>query len=143
MKNSRNKEIQIKHNRVVQLLESNDLEGLLLGKHSSFKWFACGGMNDVIKNEDTSLLYLFITPTSRYLIATRSDADRVMEEELKGLDFELILYDWYNQSYNDVLKKLGIKKAGADIIGEDLKFLNSNVRRIAAFARCSKRDLAL
>jgi Xaa-Pro dipeptidase len=127
MKDSKNKEIHIKHNRIVQLLESSDLDGLLLAKHSSFKWFTCGGTNDVIKNDDTSLLYLFITPTKRYLIATRSDADRVMEEELKDLDFEPVLYDWYNQSFNDVLKDLGIKNAGADIIGEGLKFLGTEI----------------
>ena len=127
VKNSKNDEIQIKHNRVVQLLESNDLDGLLLAKHSSFKWFTCGGMNDVIKNEDISLLYLFITPAGRYLFATRSDADRVMEEELKDLDFELVLYDWYNQSFSDAIQKLGIKKAGADIAAEGLKFMGTDI----------------
>ena len=130
MKGSRNNEIQIKHNRVVQLLESSDLDGLLLAKHSGFKWFTCGGMNDVIKNDDTSLLYLFITPANRYLIATRSDADRVMGEELKDLDFELVLYDWFNQSFYDVIKRLGIKRIGSDIAGKGLKFLGPEISHI-------------
>ena len=90
MESGNNKEIQLKHDRVRELLMSSRLDGLLFAKNSNFKWFSGGKLNDVIKNEDTSLVYLFITGDRRYLIASRSDTDRVMSEELK---------DWISSRY--------------------------------------------
>ena len=132
MENDRNNEIAIKHGRIIRLLDENKLDGLLLSKHSNFKWFSCGGLNDVIKNDDTSLVYFYITKDKRYFIATKSDADRVMKEELEGLGFELILYNWYDQSYNDSLKRISAKKAGADFINDNLKFLAPEISGIRA-----------
>lgn len=124
------KEIEIKHEKVKQFLESNRLDGLLLAKHSNFKWFTCGGKNDVIRNSDVSLVYLFITTEKRYLIATSSDAYRIVDEELKDLDFEMILYNWYNQSFNNSIKKIGKKSIGADFYGNQLKYMDAEITAI-------------
>jgi Xaa-Pro aminopeptidase len=125
-----NSEIAIKHERVSKLLERKRIEGLLMAKSSNFKWFSCGGSNDVIKNNDSSLVYLFVTGNKRYLIATGSDGYRIMEEELKGLDFELVLYDWYNETFYDALKKIGVKKVGADFDTESVLFLEEEIAKI-------------
>lgn len=132
MKKEKNNEIDIKHARICKLLKSNKLDGLLLSRQSNFKWFCCGNLNDVIKNEDISLVYLFVSSTKRYLIATNSDASRVMEEELEGLGFELILYNWYDSTYNDVLKKLDVKNAGADFMCNNLKYMHTEISEIRA-----------
>ncbi|MHB1347345.1 MAG: M24 family metallopeptidase [Candidatus Humimicrobiaceae bacterium] len=124
------KEIEIKHKKVKRLLESSNLDGLLLAKQSNFKWFTCGGKNDVVRSSDVSLVYLFITIDKRYLIATSSDACRIMDEELKNLDFEMVLYNWYNQSFDNVIKKLGKKSIGADFYGNQLKYMDAEVTAV-------------
>ncbi|MES0342248.1 MAG: aminopeptidase P family N-terminal domain-containing protein, partial [Candidatus Humimicrobiaceae bacterium] len=90
-------EIDIKQGRVKNLLKSKKLDGLLISKQSNLQWFTGGGMNDVIRNNDTSLINLFITQDKRYLVATTSDKDRMMDEELQDLGFESVLYNWYDQ----------------------------------------------
>jgi len=114
-------EIDIKHSRLKSLFAYNDLSGILLSKQSNFQWFTGGKMNDVIKNEDKSLVFLFITESERYLIATKSDGDRVLNEELNGMGFEQFFYNWYDQTVVDAVKKIGIKgKIGADFDGTGL-----------------------
>ena len=122
------KEIDIKHARLRDYLNLKNLKGILLSRQTNFLWFTGGKLNDVIKNDDTSLVYLFITENKRYLIATNSDADRVMKEELEGLDFELVRYDWFNQNVYNGLEKIGIKgKIGADFYGTDFYFAENEI----------------
>ena len=125
------KEIDIKHSKVRDLLASSGTEGILLSRQSNFLWFTGGKLNDVIKNNDISLVNLFITNDKKYLIATNSDADRVMQEELDGLGFELVKFDWFNQDVFDALKKIGVKnKIGADFRCEDIYFAEQDLAEI-------------
>lgn len=124
-------EIEIKQGRVKNLLKSKNLDGLLISKQSNLQWFTGGGMNDVIRNNDTSLINLFITEDKRYLLATTSDTDRMMEEELQGLGFESLLYNWYNQSPFDAIKT--IKKdvrVGADTYNSRSTFIQTEISDI-------------
>jgi len=121
-------EIEIKQGRVKDLLRSRDLDGLLISKQSNLQWFTGGGMNDVIRNNDTSLINLFITSDKRYLIATTSDTDRMMEEELQDLGFENVLYNWYNQSPLDAIKTIKKNaKVGADTHNPMTTFIQTEI----------------
>ena len=122
------KEIDIKHSKIRNILASKNIEGILLSRQSNFLWFTGGKLNDVIKNNDISLVNLFITGEKKYLIATNSDADRVMKEELDGLGFELVRFDWFNQDVFDGLKKIGVKnKIGADFKSEGVYFAEGDL----------------
>lgn len=121
-------ELEIKETRIRNLLEKKNLSGILLSKQTNFLWFTGGRRNDVIKNDDVSLVYLFITRDSKYLIATKSDANRVMDEELKGLGFELVLYNWYDQSVLDALKRIGdIDRIGCDYYCRDFLYVEEEL----------------
>lgn len=116
-------ELEIKEKRIRNLLSSKNLDAIILSKQSNFLWFTCGKSNRVILNDDISLVYLLITPESKYLIATNSDSERVMNEELKDLEFELVTYRWYNETFMDAIKKLNIKgPIGSDFYYKD--FIN-------------------
>lgn len=124
-------EIGIKQGRVKSLLKSRNLDGLLITKQSNLQWFTGGGMNDVIRNNDTSLINLFITEDKRYLIATTSDTERMMEEELQGLGFESVLYNWYDQSPFDAIKTIKQDaKVGADIYHPMSTFIQTEISDI-------------
>jgi Xaa-Pro aminopeptidase len=104
-----------KQEKVDRLLEENSLDGIIFSTNANFKWLSCGGANDVIKNADSALVYLFFTKGKRSLIASRSDAFRVMEEELDGLGYDSIIYNWYEEDVFDGIKKTGFSgKLGAD-----------------------------
>lgn len=122
------KEIDIKHSRLRKLLDSKGLSGVLLSKQSNFQWFTGGKINDVIKNEDKSLVFLFVTESERYLIATRSDGDRVFTEEITGMDFKLFFYNWYDQTAVDVVNEIGIiGRIGADFNQPGLVNINADI----------------
>jgi Xaa-Pro dipeptidase len=126
-------ELQIKHDKIKKLLEEKKLDGIVFTTHSSFKWLSCGRANDVLKNENASLVYFFITPDKRYFIASRSDSFRVMAEELGGLEYEAVLYNWYNESVFDAIKRLGdYKKIGSDFAGDSTVFIPGEISSIRA-----------
>ncbi|MBM3709126.1 MAG: M24 family metallopeptidase [Actinobacteria bacterium] len=67
------------------------------------------------------MVYLLINKDNKYLISWASDKKRIMEEELDGLGFELLTYEWYNQSFFDALDKLNLKgDIGADFSADRL-----------------------
>lgn len=133
VKEDKKTEIEVKQEKVRRIIEENGVDGIVFSTNSNFKWLSCGGASDVIKNADTSLVYLFFTGSDRYLIASRSDVSRVMEEELKGLGFKDVIYDWYSQSFFDGLEKIGFKgKLGSDTYFPEAKDLSGDI----AASRC-------
>ena len=126
-------DIDLKHEKIKNFLDFNGLEGLIFASQTNFLWLTGGRLNNVIRNDDISLVYLFLTKEKRYLIATESDAARVIEEELAGLDFELIKYNWFDQSFVNGIKKTGITgKIGADFSFGDYRNIENeiiNIRR--------------
>lgn len=118
-----NEEIEIKHDRIRNLFYEKKIKGLLLAKQSNFQWLTGGKENNICNNEDVSLVYLLITKDKRYLVASNSDALRVMEEELARLGFELMIYNWFNQNvFNAVEKVVSLKDVGGDFM--DSKIIN-------------------
>ncbi|MHB8277797.1 MAG: aminopeptidase P family N-terminal domain-containing protein [Candidatus Humimicrobiaceae bacterium] len=110
-----NEEFLNKKQRLLKSIENKNIEAALISKQSNFLWLTCGKRNDVLKNDNNSLVYLLITKEEDYLIATNSDGDRVIQEELLNLNFNKIIYKWDCEDVFDAIKKLGIKK----IIGGD------------------------
>jgi len=85
----------------------------------------------LIKNDDISIVNILITGDKNYLLATTSDADRVMEEELSGFGFKLVLYNWHNENIFDALKKIkGLNKIGGDLKHTDIIDLESELSDI-------------
>ncbi len=127
------RELQIKHDKIKKLLNEKNLDGVIFTTHSSFKWLSCGRANDVLKNENASLVYFFITPDKKYFIASRSDSFRVMAEELDGLEYEAVLYNWYNESVFDAVKRLGnYKNIGSDFVSDSTVFIPNEIASIRA-----------
>jgi Xaa-Pro dipeptidase len=109
------KDIEIKQDRIRQLIDCMGMSGIILSTQTNFLWFTCGKRNDVLKNADISLVNLFITSDKKYLVSSNSDLDRVTNEELEGMGFEPVKYEWYDSSPLEVIRK--IKPAGK--IGAD------------------------
>ena len=98
--------MQIKEDKIRELLAERGLGGIILSTQTNFLWFTSGKRNDVLKNADISLVNLFITKDKKYLISSSSDIDRVMAEELAGLGFEPVKYEWYDGSALEAAGKL-------------------------------------
>ena len=124
-------EIEIKTEKLRQLINRKQLSGILLSSQSNFLWLTGGRRNEVIKNFDISLVHLFITKDSKYLISSKSDSARVMDEELSGLGFNLIEYDWYNQSPLNVIEENYPKaRIGADFYDPKLELVEDDIAKL-------------
>ncbi len=122
------RELQIKFNRIIKLLDEKGFDGIVFTTNSNFKWLSCGRTNDVIKNDNASLVYFFITPDKNYFIASRSDSLRVANEELMGLGYESVLYNWYNESVFDAIKRIGkYKKIASDFLSGASDFIPGEI----------------
>ncbi len=100
------KDLEIKEVKTRELLLQKGLSGVILSTQTNFLWFTGGRRNEVLKNADISLVNLFITTDKKYLISSSSDLDRVMAEELEGLGFEPVKYEWYDGSPIEAAGKL-------------------------------------
>ncbi len=124
-------ELQIKEEMVSNLIERKNFAGIILSTLTNFLWFTGGRRNQIIKNADTSLVHLVITKNKRYLLSTKSDADRIMDEELGDLGFELVLYDWYRHSFLDAMDKIGLKGViGCDFHHEKFPNIEEDLKRL-------------
>ena len=126
-----NEEFQIKEERIRDFLERKNITGIVLGTVTNFLWLTGGKRNQIIKNADTSLVHLLITKDKRYLLSSISDANRIMDEELGDLGFELVMYDWYRHSFVDALNKIGINKGiGCDTYHEIFPNIEEDITQL-------------
>lgn len=109
-------EKSIKEKKINTLMEEKGLEFICIQRQSNFSWFTCGRGNPVVRSNEEGLVAILITKGAKYLVSSASDANRVMEEELEDLGFELIKYDWYDQDLAGVIAKhTKNKKGGLDV----------------------------
>jgi Xaa-Pro aminopeptidase len=110
-------EVVLKHRRVADFLELNNLSAVLLKKQPNFSWFTGGGLNMVGIATEMGVTSLLITRGARYVLANRIEAARMMEDEgLAELGFELLDYEWYADKEAALVRTVSpdLGRVGAD-----------------------------
>ena len=82
------KELNVKLERIHNLLAQSGLNALLLRQTSNFAWATCGASSFINRADSFGSASLLITPTSRYVLTSNIEAPRFMQEE------ELIKQGW-------------------------------------------------
>ncbi|HBR30258.1 MAG TPA: peptidase M24 [Firmicutes bacterium] len=114
---ARLEEVRIKEARIHKLLDEKGLNGILLKKQANFSWFTAGGYNMVGIAADHGVTTLLVTKNGRYVIASKIEARRMMDEEnLEGLGFQLLEYPWAENREGELIREIcgDLKKVGAD-----------------------------
>lgn len=132
------KELEIKTERLVEMLNSENLGGVLLNSQHNFAWLTGGGNNGVDLSRENGVSSLLIrNDGKRFLIANRIEMPRMLAEEVFEKDFEPIDFAWEADKINSnfVLESaqslLKDKTLASDI------FFNPNFRVIEGLvARC-------
>jgi Xaa-Pro aminopeptidase len=115
-------EIEIKVKQVRQIIEEQDLTGILLNQQYNIYWLTAGGNNHVLWDDQNSIIGLLITKDRAVVIAENGDIWRVQDEEFFNFPFEYIKYEWYasNQAV-EAIKIAGNGKYGTDAFNPGFK----------------------
>ena len=136
---NRNEEIEEKTGRLTRMLAAENLGGVLLVAQPNFAWLTAGGNNGIDTSREQGACALFVRADGkRYVLASRIEMARLLEEELKGSDFEPVEFGWEEDKASptflaDLAAKLN--DSGAPL-GSDLP-IASNVKAIdGIISRC-------
>ena len=107
-------ELITKLERIRQLLDASDLDGILLRRTDNFAWATCGSDSHINTADSMGIASLLITRTDRFLVTNNIETSRLMQEEgLAEQGWELKVSHWFEG--DDQLSNLTRRmKLGAD-----------------------------
>jgi Xaa-Pro aminopeptidase len=90
----RRADIEAKQGRVAALLRETGREGLLLLEPESFAWLTSGAISRGVIDPATAPA-LYCTADARWVLSSNVDSQRLFDEELDGLGFQLKEWPWH------------------------------------------------
>lgn len=135
----KNAEIAEKTGRLTRMLAAEGLGGVVLVAQPNFAWLTAGGNSGIDTSREPGACALFVRADGRrFVLASRIEMARMLEEELSGADFEPVEYGWEEEKASPTfLADLAAKVSGGGAaLGSDLP-LGPNVKAIdGAVSRC-------
>jgi Xaa-Pro aminopeptidase len=113
----RRQDIETKHQRVRDFLDTTGNDAVVLGRADSVAWFTSGGDLGLDLGTEAASVLLYINRGSRAVITDNVQCARVFEEELAGLGFQLKERPWYEDP-GRVLAELSHNKRIASDMGQ-------------------------
>jgi antitoxin VapB len=132
-------EIAEKTGRLTRMLAAEGLGGAILVAQPNFAWLTAGGNNGIDTSREQGACALVVgADGKRFVLASRIEMARLLEEELAGTDFEPVEFGWAEEKAQPTfLADLATKVIGSGVaLGSDLP-LGPNVEGIdGAVSRC-------
>jgi Xaa-Pro aminopeptidase len=125
----RRADIESKMARVTALLHEADCEGLLLLEPENFAWLTSGATARYLLDPDAAPA-LYCNGEQRWVLASNADAQRLFDEEVDGLGFQLKEWPWHwgrQQLLNDLCQN---RRVACDRVHGDLKPVGDALRRL-------------
>jgi Xaa-Pro aminopeptidase len=140
----RRADIDAKQAQIAALLAEVECEAVFLMEPENFAWFTSGGtLRGLLDREQ--MPGLFVAPEIRALLASNVDSQRIFDEELDGLGFQLKEWNWHwgreqLMSYLARGRRLAtdVPRPDCKSVGEQLGKLR---RRISDYEMTSYRQL--
>ena len=113
-------EIDVKLERVQQLLARQHLAGVLLFRTNNFAWATAGlGDNHILLTNETGPAGLLLLGNGkRYVVGPKTETDHLLEEGLRELGYEALSFNWYDDGPAR-LRTLVTGVAGNQPVGAD------------------------
>ncbi len=90
----RRSDIDAKHQRITSLLRDGGCDGLLILRPENFAWFTSGALPRGVL-EPAARPALYISQEGRWLLCCNADTQRLFDEEIDGLGFQLKEWPWH------------------------------------------------
>jgi antitoxin VapB len=117
-----NAELEAKHEKLVEWLRAQRLEGVLIRRHENIAWLTAGAVEvRVLTPGETGVASLLVTAQGkRHYFTTENEAPRLHDEEFGALDFEPVLFPWYADDTKETAQRLAGVELGSDTPGPGL-----------------------
>jgi Xaa-Pro dipeptidase len=101
-------ELKEKQSRMGRFLDEQGLSAVLLRRHENIAWATRGRVEArVLIPSETAVTSLLLTRDGRaYYLAPKNEAPRLASEEFAGLDYEPVLYPWYENDPVSAAQKI-------------------------------------
>jgi len=90
----RRADVDLKQARIAAFLQDHNADGLLVLQPENFAWLTGGGMARGILDLD-AMPALFFSADARWLLCSNVDSQRLFDEEIDGLGFQLKEWPWH------------------------------------------------
>ena len=91
-------EIEEKTGRLVEMLGSEGLGGVLINAQHNFAWLTGGASNGIDLSRENGAAFLLVTSGGkRYLLANNIEMPRLLTEEIEPDEFEPVEYSWQDE----------------------------------------------
>src|SRR5918999_5341371 len=88
-------EIAEKTGRLARMLAAEGLGGVVLVAQPNFAWLTAGGNNGIDTSREQGACALVVgADGKRFVLASRIEMARMLEEEFAGADFEPVEFGW-------------------------------------------------
>lgn len=91
---TRRTDVEAKQASVAALLQETACDGLLLTLPDNFSWLTSGGSSRGTLNEAAQPC-LYLNAENRWLLCSNADTQRIFDEEIDGLGFQLKEWPWH------------------------------------------------
>ncbi len=118
-----NAELDGKHEQLVEWLKGQGLSGVLIRRNENVAWLTGGAVElRVLTPGETGVASLLVTAAGkRYYFTTENEAPRLHDEEFGALDFEPVLFPWWDDDTVETAERLcGGPHIGSDTPGPGL-----------------------
>ncbi len=105
-----NNELESKHRKLVEWLQSQHLAGVLIRRNENVAWVTGGAVElRVLTPSETGVGSILITAEGkRYYFTSENEAPRLHDEEFGTLDFEPVIFPWFaDETLQTALKLAG------------------------------------
>ena len=103
--------------RVRGYMEANGYTGMILMRKDNFAWLTTGGNSCVIGPASEGMGALVILPDKAYMVAQMMDGQRIMDEDMGGLEAEYVPLRWYEEPVAARALSLAGKRPVSDVSG--------------------------
>jgi Xaa-Pro aminopeptidase len=120
---NRKAEIAEKTTRLTKMLAEENFGGVLLNSQHNFAWLTAGGTNGVDTSRDNGAASLLIrNDGKKFLLASRIEMQRMLDEEISEEGFEPVEYAWEDEKASPTFlidRAVSLLNNG-DTLGSDL-----------------------
>jgi Xaa-Pro dipeptidase len=118
----RRADLEAKHARIASLLQHAGCDGLLLLDPDNFIWLASGGTPRGILDPQAHP-GLYFTADARWVLSSNVDSQRIFDEEIDGLGFQLKEWPWHLQRSALVADLTQGRKIASDTLIDGAKYV--------------------